>query len=61
MNNYCEYCDSDEITTVKVPAVNDDKAWARIASEHNPDCEWVETRAHRRMGIYAPAIFPLNK
>ena len=30
-----------------VPGVGDDDAWAELAGEHEPTCEWVATRAHR--------------
>lgn len=30
------------------PAIDDSGAWAKIAKEHAPTCEWVLTRAHRQ-------------
>lgn len=30
-----------------VPAVDDDEAWKERSLWHLPDCEWIETRAHR--------------
>ncbi len=32
----------------EVPGVEDDAAWARLAPEHRPGCEWIATRARRR-------------
>lgn len=32
----------------EVPGVEDDAAWTRLAAEHDPGCEWIATRAHRR-------------
>lgn len=47
----CLYCqamlDGDEADLGPVPALDDDAAWVRIASEHAEWCEWVSTRAHR--------------
>lgn len=44
----CIYCDHDDISPV-VPAVNDDQGWEELTHEHAADCEWVLTRAHRRV------------
>ena len=32
------------------PEPSEHRAWARIADDHAPDCEWVRTRAHRLPG-----------
>ena len=45
----CLYC-REETTTHEVPAIGDDAAWARLASEHADGCDWIETRAHRVKG-----------
>lgn len=42
----CAYCGSDPVT-LTVPPTSDDAAWAELAKEHSPDCEWIATRAHR--------------
>lgn len=43
---YCVYCDHEDVT-LDPPPVDDDDAWEELATEHAPDCEWIETRAHR--------------
>jgi hypothetical protein len=43
----CAYCGAD-VLCEEPPPEDDEAAWARIAQEHDPDCEWVLTRAHRR-------------
>ena len=45
----CVYCDAAVTadTDAPVPANAADTAWAELASEHNEDCEWIATRAHR--------------
>lgn len=46
----CAYCDAiiPEINHLSpVPDVADDFAWETESSRHNPDCEWITTRAHR--------------
>lgn len=45
----CLYCSSEELFSHddKVPAVDDDEEWERLANLHDADCEWVRTRAHR--------------
>ena len=45
----CAYCGSEEWfrTDAKVPAVDDDEAWGKLAEKHERYCEWVQTRAHR--------------
>jgi hypothetical protein len=42
----CIYCYS-LTTPVDVPTVGDDAMWDAIAGEHDTECEWVQTRAHR--------------
>jgi len=32
------------------PPVDDDDAWDHLAMQHDDDCEWVRTRAHRHEG-----------
>ena len=29
------------------PPVDDDDAWSQVAMQHDDECEWVRTRAHR--------------
>jgi hypothetical protein len=50
----CLYCGRDvrwrEVEgnpSEAVPASDDDEAWDEIAAEHEDDCEWAMTRAHR--------------
>lgn len=42
----CAYCE-EMVYSTEIPAIDDDSVWAKIASEHTDDCEWVKTRAHR--------------
>jgi hypothetical protein len=46
----CAYCGTEIVGADmgRVPELDDDEAWERIAAEHAPDCEWIATRAHRR-------------
>lgn len=46
----CAYCGEPHPVTEdrEVPASDDDEAWERLAASHGSDCEWIETRAHRR-------------
>lgn len=46
----CDYCrrELDQQVAESVPDVYDDEAWDRLARLHRDDCEWIETRAHRR-------------
>jgi hypothetical protein len=46
----CAYCGANIVGSDvgRVPAVDDDEAWERLAAEHDPECEWIATRAHRR-------------
>lgn len=46
----CSYCGAD-VPGLAVPEMHDDAAWGTLAAQHNPKCEWVETRAHRRDGV----------
>jgi len=43
---YCHHKISDKNAEI-VPDVYDDDAWEELAQEHDPDCEWIKTRAHR--------------
>lgn len=43
----CAYCESVTPDGTIVPAADDDELWALIAPEHDANCEWVATRAHR--------------
>lgn len=45
----CGYCGAPIAPDRRayVPAAWDSEAWGELAQEHNPDCEWIETRAHR--------------
>lgn len=45
----CAYCSADVTERSAVPAGDDAEAWAELAKEHRPGCEWVVTRAHRMM------------
>ena len=45
---HCIYCHQLVADGVTIPAGDDDVAWRALAVHHNPDCEWVNTRAHRR-------------
>ncbi|MDA0771073.1 MAG: hypothetical protein O2821_12765 [Chloroflexi bacterium] len=42
----CAYC-YNLGTSLDVPDVADDDMWDILAGEHDPDCEWITTRAHR--------------
>ena len=44
----CHYCGYDAPEIDAVPDVNDDEAWLALEADHDPDCEWICTRAHRR-------------
>lgn len=44
----CAYCNHDVEDETLAPAVGDDATWDMLAAEHAPNCEWIETRAHRR-------------
>jgi hypothetical protein len=46
MDIECIYC-YNLTTEGDVPAVDDSEMWDLIAQEHDPECEWVVTRAHR--------------
>lgn len=35
------------LTGGAVPSRHDDQAWTALAAQHNVDCEWITTRAHR--------------
>lgn len=43
----CAYCNTLVTHDRDVPASDDNEAWAHIAEQHDVDCEWVVTRAHR--------------
>lgn len=45
----CAYCTSTVLTDQDnpVPAVDDDDAWAGLIGDHDDDCPWIATRAHR--------------
>ena len=45
----CGYCNREipVLFAEDVPEVDDDQAWASIAAQHEADCEWCVTRAHR--------------
>jgi hypothetical protein len=42
----CLYCNADAPNEAP-PALDDDRAWQRLAADHAPDCEWIMSRAHR--------------
>lgn len=37
------------VTTLEVPDVDDDEMWQILGYEHDPNCEWILTKAHREM------------
>ena len=39
--------DNYEDYLLPVPRVDDNSEWNQRAIYHNPDCEWIQTRAHR--------------
>lgn len=41
----CAYC-FNLVTTLEVPSVADYEMWGLLAEEHDPECEWIATRAH---------------
>lgn len=45
----CGYCGAVVLSDVDapVPSIDDDAAWLDLTNEHNDDCEWTATRAHR--------------
>lgn len=49
-DDYCVYCDTElpKGSGKDVPKASDDEAWETLAEDHEPDCEWIATRAHRR-------------
>lgn len=49
----CSYCGLN-VPNTTAPATDDDRGWSEIAARHAPDCEWVLTRAHRRIEGPAP-------
>ena len=44
----CLYC-YNPVGTLDVPASWDDEMWEALAEEHDPDCEWIATRAHQSL------------
>ncbi len=45
----CIYCGNLVDDALMVPPANDDNAWIALAPGHQPDCEWIATRAHRQV------------
>lgn len=46
---YCGHTQADDYNEDQaVPSVHDDEAWEALATYHDPDCEWLTTRAHRQ-------------
>ncbi len=46
----CLYCGAEVLGCQECPGAppaDDSEAWAELATEHAPGCEWVITRAHR--------------
>lgn len=43
----CAYCGAMHTPPETVPALDDDAAWSALADDHDSNCEWVLTRAHR--------------
>jgi hypothetical protein len=45
----CIYCQSyiEAGDFAAVPDMDDGGEWSRLATQHQPDCEWIYTRAHR--------------
>jgi len=50
MENECIYCFNLVTEVEPVPAVAECTMWEAMAPEHDPDCEWIVTRAHRYFG-----------
>ena len=44
----CIYCGRRVVDNTIVPPRGDGDAWTELASEHDADCEWIATRAHRQ-------------
>ncbi len=44
----CADCGREHALPDSVPDADDDEAWGELAAEHDDDCEWIATRAHRR-------------
>jgi hypothetical protein len=44
----CAYCSREHALPESLPDADDGKAWSELAVEHDDDCEWIATRAHRR-------------
>ncbi len=44
----CIYC-GQMVCCDSVPAPDDDASWLAEAEHHDEDCEWIITRAHRRL------------
>lgn len=43
----CAHCGCD-VPVTDLPDADDDAGWEELARDHDDDCEWVATRAHRR-------------
>jgi hypothetical protein len=46
----CEYCGQLVIEGDRIPEIEDDVGWAKLAAEHAPECYWVRTKALRLQG-----------
>ena len=48
----CVYCHAkvEDCIEDPIPSTGDDSRWAELAEEHESDCEWITTRAHRVFG-----------
>lgn len=43
----CLFCGT-KVPRGDIPVVTDNAAWAEIATQHSPSCEWVKTRGERK-------------
>ena len=43
----CAYCEAAVSDYETIPGRDDDESWEELAPEHENDCEWITTRAHR--------------
>lgn len=48
----CVYCGSTIKDETIVPSLGDDVLWKIVATEHQSDCEWIQTRAHNILETY---------
>jgi hypothetical protein len=53
---HCAYCGA-EVPACEVPEVGDDIAWTAQGEHHATNCEWIATRAHRRVKPAAQWVY----